>query len=180
MKNGLYHMNVWFPEEIKKLVEDKLSKQYIIRSTNHSRQRADEYNLSQGCIRACLFGNVIEAEIYNNEVVKIVTRIPHRFDKQIEVCFAIAFNCDTALNTASVKTIWLNDANNSHSTLDKSKYVHGFVGYYQRADMSKPYAVYGDTQNEVNEKIKLIKSFDLFREQNSLCLANSARINFEF
>ena len=62
--------------------------------------------------------NIIEVETNAaNVIVKIVIRIG--YDSRLDIALALLVDYDVA----TVKSCWLNEKNDSHKTLDKSKYV---------------------------------------------------------
>ena len=117
--NGLYSKQIFWPTELQFIVEWTLSHRYEIFSTEHMREKAHQLNVPIGACKASLYGEVVEAEVNHGIVTKIVTRLPHRFDNTVDICFAIAFDDDGV----HVKTLWLNNRKDNHFTIDESKYV---------------------------------------------------------
>lgn len=60
-------------------------------------------------------GEIIEIEIVDNKLVKLVVGIPYDF--KYNLFLVIIPNC------ARVKTVWLNEISDKHITLDRSKYI---------------------------------------------------------
>ena len=81
--------------------------------------KANLLNIPVGAYKAALYGEVIEAELEHGTVVKVVTRLPHRFDSTLDICFAVAIDGEEA----RVKTVWLNRRNDNHETICKENYV---------------------------------------------------------
>ena len=69
-----------------------------------------------------MYGEVIEAEIKNNSVVKIVARLPNRYNMIEDICAAILLH-DESFYDAKVKTVWTNCAEDNHSTINVSNYI---------------------------------------------------------
>lgn len=62
---------------------------------------------------------LIEVDIEDNEVVKYLVRTSQPFDRVNDVIFALRPLGDSVF---LVKTVWLNQKNDLHRTLDKSRY----------------------------------------------------------
>lgn len=61
---------------------------------------------------------VVEVEVRGGKVEKIVVRLPYndRFD-------LVAALCNFSADSVTVKTVWLNERNDTHATLNRSLYV---------------------------------------------------------
>lgn len=59
--------------------------------------------------------DIVEIGVTGNTVTKIVARIPHDEKKDIVIVFLPA--------DGFVKTVWANEKNDNHKSLNKSKYV---------------------------------------------------------
>lgn len=60
---------------------------------------------------------IIEIEVENSQIVKILVRLP--YDDEYDLNMPI-------LNAnARVKTVWLNCKDDTHDTLDRTKYIGG-------------------------------------------------------
>lgn len=70
-----------------------------------------------------LYGEIIEAEVVDGQIVKIVTRLPNRKVKNEDICAAIVLEHGEYFDAARVKTVWANMSYDNHKTIDKSKYV---------------------------------------------------------
>ena len=122
--NGLYNKAVYWPEELQFAIQWTMNERYIIHATNHMFNKIQRLHLPRGCYKAMLYGEVIEAEVEHGKVVKVVTRLPHRFDECLDLCAAIVFSKDGyGTNIARVKTIWVNNWMDNHSTICKENYV---------------------------------------------------------
>lgn len=120
MKNGVYNKGVYFPFELVQQVDNIVSTQFKILPTYHYAKKAAQLNLPYNCYKAMLYGEIVEVE-YNNGVKKIVTRLPHRYDENLDICAAIMLNGAEA--EAVVKTVWVNNHNDNHATINKSNYI---------------------------------------------------------
>ena len=74
-----------------------------------------------------LYGEIIEAEVADGQIVKIVTRLPNRKAKDEDICAAIVFEHGEYFDTARVMTVWANMSHDNHVTIDKSKYIQEFT-----------------------------------------------------
>lgn len=126
LQNGTYNKAVYWPDALSALVEDSLNFHYNVYATSHCKNRIQQYNLPQGCFTAMLYGEVVEAEYYNGNITKIVSRLPNRKNKNQDICAAIMLECNNYGNKAKVNTIWLNERNDKHKTINKENYVEEF------------------------------------------------------
>ena len=117
--SGLYSKQVFWPNEVQFAVEWMLCHRYEITATEHMKTKANLLSVPVGACKAALYGEIIEAELEHGDVKKVVTRLPHRFDSNLDICFAVAFDDDGA----HVKTMWLNRKDDNHSTLCVDNYV---------------------------------------------------------
>lgn len=128
----LYHEDVYMPEEFIKgarrlLVGDELNfTTHFKNQKGHSTStRLHNRNFSENDVKTAyaylLMDKTItpfEVEVKNNRVTKAVYRVPMG-DYDISIVFR------NNRGIVLVVTAWLNDANDSHKTLDKTKYVQG-------------------------------------------------------
>lgn len=114
IKNGLYHKDIFLP---KINLSDKMVK---VNYSRHALNAAytdryaeialrDAYNFSQS--------EIIEIEVKNNKVIKIVARFDYNIDYDLIVVIIP--------QTKIIKTVWLNEKNDCHRTLDRSRYIRG-------------------------------------------------------
>lgn len=114
IKNGLYHKDIFLP---KINLSDKMVK---VNYSHHAIEAAfndryeeiilkDAYNFSKS--------EIIEVEIKNKKIVKIVARFDYNTDFDLIVVIIP--------ETKVVKTVWLNEKNDCHRTLDRSRYIRG-------------------------------------------------------
>ena len=129
LQNGTYNKAVYWPDRLKELVKDALDFRYNIYATAHCKNRIQEYGLPQGCFTTMLYGEIVEAEYYNNNITKIVTRLPNRKNKNQDICAVIMLEHSVYGHKAKVKTIWLNERNDKHKTINKENYVENFKNY---------------------------------------------------
>ena len=125
MKNGLYNKGVYWTKELDDSIKELLSKHYKVIPTFHTYNKVDKLKLPKGCYRACLFGDVVEAQVEDGKVVKIITRLLNRYNPKQDICAAIMLKPSEEKNEAIVKTIWTNAHDDDHETINKSNYVKG-------------------------------------------------------
>lgn len=118
--DGAYNKAVYWPEYVQVKIREAMTKRYVIKPSSHFYDKCELLSLPYGCYKTALYGEVIEVEIVNNQVVKIITRLQDRKYLHNDNCFAIIFK---EYNTALVKTVWQNNHYDNHHTIDKSKYV---------------------------------------------------------
>lgn len=123
LKDGTYNRAVFWPVELEMKVNQAMNIRYQIELTNHARQRIEENNLPTGCYKALLYGEVIEAEVQDGKIVKIVTRIPNKRGYNQDICAAIILIHEKFQHFARVKTVWTNNAYDVHQTIDTENYV---------------------------------------------------------
>jgi len=111
LKDGLYHKEVYMPEvEIISSIEQ-------VNYTLHALDAAEsdpydviilknEYDFSKS--------DTIEIEVKDNEVIKLVSRFDYNNEYDLIVVIVP--------QNKNVKTLWLNEKNDTHLTLDTSKY----------------------------------------------------------
>lgn len=126
-KDGVYHKDVYFPTDLQIVVQYILSRPLYVKPSQHYYGKIEKYGLGSGVYKVALYGEVIEAEIYDGQVVKIVTRIKNKYLDNCSMCFAIQLEDLKGIgdkNTVVIKTVWLNCEDDNHSTLDRTKYLH--------------------------------------------------------
>lgn len=129
LQNGTYNKAVYWPDALSALVEDNLNFHYNVYAAVHCKNRIQQYNLPQGCFTAMLYGEVVEAEYYNGNITKVVTRLPNRKNQNQDICAAIMLECNDYGNKAKVKTVWLNERDDKHKTINRENYVENFENY---------------------------------------------------
>ena len=119
----LYNKGVFWSDKINEAVENKLNQKFLIFPTFHMQVKAHKLNISENCSKASLFGEVVEALFENDVLVKVITRLPNKFNKDEDLCFAVAFvdDCDECF--AQVRTVWINRHSDNHSTIHTENYA---------------------------------------------------------
>lgn len=123
LKDGLYNRAIYWPISLELELEEVMSKRYQIAATTHFYERCEQWGFPRGCYKALLYGEIIEAEVIDGRIVKIVTRLPNRKAKDEDICAAILLEHGEYFDVAMVKTVWANMSCDNHATIDKSKYV---------------------------------------------------------
>lgn len=120
---GTFNKNVFWPDELRFIIEWTMAKRYHIEPTQHLFDRLHEYRLPTNCYKAMMYGEVIEVEVECGVVKKIVTRLPDRNHTNEDLCAAIKLSKNEfGTNIAKVITIWVNDRKDKHFTLKKEQY----------------------------------------------------------
>jgi hypothetical protein len=115
----LYHKEVGFPKE----VEEYYGRTFNLTLSVHASRacHSDRYgNIAPPLGASITPENLFEVEMIGNEVTKLAIR--RLYNKKIDISIVMMPLHDSPL-CAFVKTIWLNRASDTHSTLDKSKYA---------------------------------------------------------
>lgn len=111
----LYHKLIGFPPTLIINSEYKI----LVKYTQHAKNEAnhDRYgDITLPKLIKFKKEDIIEVETSDNIIVdKVLIRIP--YNEKYDICLAIL------LGLGLVKTLWLNDKNDSHKTLDKNKYT---------------------------------------------------------
>ena len=123
LKDGLYNRAIYWPISLEIAPEEVMSKRYQIEATTHFYERCEQWGFPRGCYKALLYGEIIEAEVTDGQIVKIVTRLPNRKAEDEDICAAIALDYGKYFDVARVKTVWANMNYDNHVTIDKSKYI---------------------------------------------------------
>lgn len=122
VKDGVYNKAVFWPSRLTEMINEQLKYRYKVSATKHCLDKCEILHLPKNCYKAMLYGEVIEAEIRNGSVIKIVTRLPNRYDMTEDICAAILLHSE-GFYDAKVKTIWVNCAEDNHSTINISNYI---------------------------------------------------------
>lgn len=120
MKNGIYNKAVYWPEELQTKIQKALNRKYKLGLTFHANTKIQKLKLPKNCYKVVLYGEVVEAEIQNGNLVKVITRLKrdNRFVEQ-DICAAVAIYYPYA----TVKTVWINETNDKHKTLKIENYI---------------------------------------------------------
>ena len=122
VKDGVYNKAVFWPDRLVEMINKQLMYRYRVSATKHCLHKCEILHLPKNCYKAMMYGEVIEAEIRNGSVVKIVTRLPNRYNMTEDICAAILLH-DEGFYDAKVKTVWTNCAEDNHSTINVSNYI---------------------------------------------------------
>lgn len=112
MKDGLYHKDIYIP----KLTFHKVD--VVLNYTYHAIAAAENDRYGRIELPETINFNlteIVELEIVNGKVFKFVARMHH--DTKNDLVLVVL------ADGYRVKTVWLNRKNDTHRTLDRSKYV---------------------------------------------------------
>lgn len=118
MRNGVYNKAVYWPDELATMLTLVKKNRWLMKPTGHYKEKASALRLPDNCYKVAMHGEIIEAE-YDCGLVKIVTRVPNRYCKNNDLCFAVLLRGVEA----RVKTVWLNNREDNHYTLQEDGYV---------------------------------------------------------
>lgn len=113
----LFHRDLGFPP----VVETLFGKTLTFSFTRHALYAClhDRYGVITPSRSVTIApGQIVEADADEKSVYKIVLRVP--YDEKCDVCIALLPNLN---GDSLVKTCWLNRKDDTHTTLDKSKYA---------------------------------------------------------
>lgn len=122
VKDGVYNKAVFWPDKLIEMINKQMVYRYKVSATKHYFDKCRILHLPKNCYKAMIHGEIIEAEVRNGSVVKIVTRLPNRRDMTEDICAAILLHSEDFYD-AKVKTVWTNQADDNHSTIDVSNYI---------------------------------------------------------
>jgi hypothetical protein len=117
VKSGLYHKELGFPVGV---LEPWLNKTVQLKYSRHAQQAilSDRYGVPRVPLELLIrAAQVIEIEVQDESVVKIVTRIPYDNTRDL-VLVIMPFKAAPAL----VKTVWFNMTDDQHHTLRAEVY----------------------------------------------------------
>lgn len=118
----LYNIGVYYPYDVEVMVENAMKKRYKVVVTRHAEYKIAKLKLPNNCYKAMLHGRIVEVEIEDGRVNKIITRLKNRYNSKEDLCAAILLEED---RIAKVKTIWINRINDSHKTIRMENYERG-------------------------------------------------------
>lgn len=118
----LYNIGVYYPHDVEVMVENAMRKRYEIIATRHAKYKIAKLRLPNNCYKATLYGRIVEVEIEDGRVNKIITRLKNRYNSKEDLCAAILLGED---GIAKVKTIWINQIDDSHKTIRMENYERG-------------------------------------------------------
>lgn len=123
LKDGKYNIDVFWPDSLKEELDKVLSKRYYVSRTKHYEEKTKKLHIPCGLYKKALSGSVIEADVINGHVTKIVTRQQDRKFKDSSLCFAVLLGgfhrCGSGyiVEAVRIKTVWINKSTDNHSTL---------------------------------------------------------------
>lgn len=120
----LYNIGVYYPHDVEVMVENAMRKRYEVIATRHAEYKIAKLRLPNNCYKAMLHGRIVEVEIEDGRVNKIITRLNNRYNSKEDLCAAILLGED---RTARVKTIWINRIDDSHKTIRIENYERGIL-----------------------------------------------------
>jgi hypothetical protein len=101
-----------FPQQVRNLSKHSIHPVYSQHALN---AKSDRYGTIELPETITFSGeNVFEVEIENNRVTKMAVRLPYKNDCDLCVVFL--------MGSGFVKTVWLNKHEDTHKTLNLSKY----------------------------------------------------------
>lgn len=110
----LYHKQIGFPKTLNLLDLYNLNVQY----SNHAKTASQDDRYGSIAVKSTVSfskNEIIEVETSDNKKIsKVVVRIPYSSD--CDLVMAIE------MENTMVKTVWLNQKNDAHRTLDRNKY----------------------------------------------------------
>jgi hypothetical protein len=112
---ALYHSEIYMPE-----IAQRVAFAALVRPTPHARHAAtsDRYGaFALPTVVDTRTGNLIEADVTNNVVTKVVFRFG--YDAHRDIVLVI----DPRPSMPVLITAWLNEKDDDHRTLDRSKYA---------------------------------------------------------
>ena len=120
MNSKLYHREVYFPEfvknELRKIQDVRVS--YSAHALHQA--NSDRYGkVSLPTVVPVHNGDVFEVETVGNKINKLCVRFPLK-NRPLSIVFVILFD----YNRNVVKTVWLNQVTDNHSTLNKGNYCN--------------------------------------------------------
>ena len=118
----LYNIGVYYPRDVEIMVENAMRRRYEVIATHHAEYKIAKLGLPSNCYKAMLHGRIVEVEIEDGRVNKIITRLKNRYNSKEDLCAAILLGED---GIARVKTIWINRIDDSHKTIRMENYERG-------------------------------------------------------
>lgn len=118
--HGVYNKAVYWPPALELALMATLSHRYEVECTDHAREKAILLSIPMGFYKAVLFGEIVEAEVWHGRVSKVITRTHDKLNPSRCLCAAVLLEPD---EIARVKTLWVNQTDDVHSTLREENYV---------------------------------------------------------
>lgn len=113
----LYHKDVFMPKTILNGIRDRIQ----LRHTRHAQRaaRSDRYTkhiVLPDTIKVSDY-EVIEAEKTGNKTTKLVLRGPYEHEEGLDIVLVVI------PDSGVLKTVWMNDSTDQHSTLRREVYA---------------------------------------------------------
>ncbi len=119
-----YHVDIYFPDSVK----DKLPKPNTIIELAHTEYAKDKAKVLGGIILSKFLNfnkvNIIEAKMLENDDGGLLLKellVRKSFNSNQDICMVIKPTRNPGFFL--VKTVWLNNINDKHETLNKDNYV---------------------------------------------------------
>ena len=126
MKDGLYNVDYFWPDELKAAIDELLSEKMVTVIGTKYQESAKSGKIMEDGYKNALRGEVIEALVSANNVVKIVTKVKSDIKQRTSYFFVVSFcyNPEAEARVAYVKNGWPpNQTKPYHSVHDEEYYV---------------------------------------------------------
>lgn len=124
--NGIYNVAIYWPKEIQKAVRRALQLDYKMTATDHFQNRLTQYDISDVNWEDFINGEVVECEVKDGVVWKIITRTSSTKFEGEHNCAAIKLERGYGRPIARFITVWINRDNDNHRTIRRENYICGF------------------------------------------------------
>lgn len=126
MKDGLYNVDYFWPDELKAAIDELLSEKMVTVIGTKYQESAKSGKIMEDGYKNALRGEVVEALVSANNVVKIVTKVKSDIKQRTSYFFVVSFcyNPEAEARVAYVKNGWpSNQIKPYHSVHDEEYYV---------------------------------------------------------
>lgn len=126
MKDGLYNKDYFWPEELQKAISSLLEEKMVFVIGSKYQGSAAAGKIMADGYKNALRGEVLEALVSANNVVKVVTRVKSDLKQRTSYFFVVSFcyNPEAEAHVAYVKNGWpSNQTKPYHSVHDEEYYV---------------------------------------------------------
>lgn len=121
----LYHREVAWDDYFDYICRRMLNTMDIVLS-EHAKAQFDQRDIDKGYIFALLKynrkGEIFEVEKQGKYVEKFVIRMPYDLQKDVCIVLRVKIDDDTNYRCLLMQTVWLNNRDDKHYTLDETKY----------------------------------------------------------
>lgn len=126
MKNGLYNIDVYWPDCVNNLVKATLAEKISLVCSAHYCEQAKRNGVNANAFKAVLFGRPVEISVMNDKITRMVVRLKDRYVKNTDICFSLSllFDHERSKIVAIVNSVWKNSVSDNHKTKNIEKYVH--------------------------------------------------------